>query len=725
MRSIFAFLLSAGCIAVPLVHAPDAYAQDVRTQDKAAPLSDDNRFSLGEIVVTAPRSEGMGIAGETLSSEAIFKFNRTALDDAVNLMPGVAAGNSGGTRNERLVFVRGFDRFQVPLSIDGIRVYLPADNRLDFGRFLTTDIAEVQVAKSYTSVLDGPGALGGAINLVTRKPAKALDIDVRGTVNLDNDADYAGYSTSVIVGTRQDRWYAQASYARSFTDYWDLPNDFKAVIPAQEDGGARDFSGTRDWRMNAKIGFTPNDSDEYAISYTRQAGAKEAPLHVSDTVSTPRYWTWPFWDIDSVYFLSTTALGDRATLKTRAYYNQFDSALRSFDNRSLTAQTRPFAFDSPYWDKAWGGSAQLDVRVSEADTLRLALHYRHDEHVEAQTSFSTAGVPSTEPKQTQTENVFSLALENELRLAPDLSFTLGGSFDWRDLKRAEEFGSPLGTSGTAAVIYEYPRRDADAWNLQGRLDWQANAALNLHASLSSRARFPTIFERFSQRFNQAIPNPGLKAERATNAEIGGSWAQGAVKVEGAFFYSWIDDAIIASVPVSGYPCTASTTPPAAPTPGCDARYMSQSQNVGNGHYLGGEVSVSAKLLPGLNAGFNYTLTKRSLHYVGQGPFELTGVPKHKGFVWLDWEPVRGLHILPSADIASNRWTLFTATPSSQPPRYYRTGSYVNAALRVDYAVTDRIDIGVGARNLFDEYYVLTDGYPEPGRTLFASIRLHY
>ena len=100
-------------------------------QDGGNPLSEDDRFALGQIVVTAPRSEGIGIGidGEALSSEAIYKFNRTSLDDAVNLMPGVVAGNSGGTRNERLVFVRGFDRFQVPLSIDGIRVYLPADNR--------------------------------------------------------------------------------------------------------------------------------------------------------------------------------------------------------------------------------------------------------------------------------------------------------------------------------------------------------------------------------------------------------------------------------------------------------------------------------------------------------------------------------------------------------------------------------------------------------------------
>jgi iron complex outermembrane receptor protein len=264
MRTILSLLLSAGCLATSQAQA----------QDRNAPDTGDDRFALGQIVVTAPRSEGIGIDGESLSREAIYKFNRTALDDAINLMPGVVAGNSGGTRNERLVFVRGFDRFQVPLSIDGIRVYLPADNRLDYGRFLTTDISEVQVAKGYASVLDGPGAMGGAINLVTRRPTKALDIDVRGMVTFDNDADYAGYSASALIGTRHERWYAQASYARSFTDHWDLPDSFTPIVPTLEDGGERDFSRTRDWRANVKLGFTPNESDEYAISYTRQDGSK-------------------------------------------------------------------------------------------------------------------------------------------------------------------------------------------------------------------------------------------------------------------------------------------------------------------------------------------------------------------------------------------------------------------------------------------------------------------
>src|SRR5262245_28413261 len=72
-------------------------------------------FGLGQIIVTAPKTKGIEIGSQVLTAEAILTFDRVTLDDAANLIPGVSAGNSGGSRNERLIFVRGFDRFQVPI----------------------------------------------------------------------------------------------------------------------------------------------------------------------------------------------------------------------------------------------------------------------------------------------------------------------------------------------------------------------------------------------------------------------------------------------------------------------------------------------------------------------------------------------------------------------------------------------------------------------------------
>ncbi|MGD9658597.1 MAG: TonB-dependent receptor plug domain-containing protein, partial [Methylocystis sp.] len=126
-----------------------------------------------------PKQHTDAFGGYTITNRQMETFSRDTLDAAVNLAPGVNSQLVGGTRNEQNIYVRGFDRWQVPLTVDGVRVYLPADNRLDFARFLTADIAEVQIAKGYVSVLDGPGGMGGQINLVTRKPSRELELEGR------------------------------------------------------------------------------------------------------------------------------------------------------------------------------------------------------------------------------------------------------------------------------------------------------------------------------------------------------------------------------------------------------------------------------------------------------------------------------------------------------------------------------------------------------------------
>lgn len=707
------YLLSAvGLLAsaAPAVAQDRAAASTRGTRDEA-----DNAFGLGQIIVTGRRPEGLAIGGETLGQEAIYAFNRNSLDDAANLIPGVTSSNTGGSRNERLIFVRGFDRFQVPLSIDGIRVYLPADNRLDYGRFLTPDIAEIQVAKGYASVLDGPGAMGGAVNLVTRRPTKTLEVEARGALNLDRDIGYGGYNVFGLLGTRQDEFYVQGSYARNVQDHWDLAGGFTPTT--NENGGARDFSAARDWRVNAKAGFTPNITDEYAISYTRQEGRKNAPLHVTDDVvpplvagsPTPRFWTWPYWDIESLYFLSKTALGDRATLKIRIYRNEFNNLLRSFDDRSQTTQTLGRAFNSHYRDRAYGGSAQLDVQPTPTDRLSLTAHYRRDDHVEFQQGFPSG---FTEPRQEHLEDTYSIAGENLLAITPALGLTLGASYDWRDLKKAEEYGTPP-TGGTAR-IFGYPLADASAFNWQGRLEWRPQDGTRLHASVSRRSRFPTIFERFSTQFGTAASNPGLDAERATNYQLGGSGVFGPITVEAAAFYSDINKAIVA------------IRPAAAPAG------VSQRRNLGNADYHGAELSVTARVAPTLLLGVNYSHIHRDFDIRERAgvvlplAFELTDVPGHKGFAYADWSPTPRLHVVPSVEAASNRTTLGSTTPSPLGiPFYYRTGSHVQGNLRVDYELVDGIQLGAGARNLFDDDHRLVDGFPEPGRSIFANLRARY
>jgi iron complex outermembrane receptor protein len=695
---LVAILLGASSILA--MTAASAMAAEARAGAGAGPPAPgpDQAFTLGQIVVTAPKVQGAAVDATTLTSQAIYAFDRQSLDDAINLIPGVSSSNTGGSRNERIISVRGFNRFEVPLLIDGIRVFLPADNRLDYGRFLTADVAEIQVAKGYASVLDGPDGMGGAINLVTRKPTKEIEMEARGGVTLGRDEEYAGYNAFGLIGTKRDQWYAQASFNRNGVDHTDLSGAFKPT--PTEDGGHRDLSQTSDWRANVKFGFTPNATDEYTLNYTKQEGSKLAPLSTTDPLSIQKYWTWPYWDIDSLYFLSTTALGDRFTLKTKAYRNTFDNLLSSFDNRNENTQTLGKAFNSYYADQAFGGSAELESKLTAADSLAVSLQYREDQHVEWQQSFP-GGV--TEPHQTSIEDTWSLAAENRLALRPDLMLTVGASYDWRDLKQAQDYAA-------GAFVY-YPLHNSSAVNGQARLSWTPQAGQELYASISDRSRFPTLFDRFSSRFGGAVSSPDLKPERAINYEVGGSRNFGALHAEAAVFYSDLTDTIV------NFPFIYTTCTPAGV---CTANPVTQSRNLGHGDFYGAEFSLNQRLASTLSVGGNYTFIHRDLKDPTNAAFEPTDVPTSKGLIYAEWTPVARLRVMPNLEIADNRWTV-----NSAGTLYYRTGAYTLVNLTVEYAFTDRFSVNVGGRNLLDRNYQLVDGFPEPGRSLFVGVRATY
>lgn len=650
-------------------------------------------FTLGEINVTARDDSGSAVGSSVLTAEEMWTHNRTALDDALNLVPGVSSSNTGGSRNERTITVRGFDRFQVPLSIDGIRVYLPADNRLDFNRFLTPDVSEVQVAKGYVSVLDGPGGMGGSINLVTRKPTKAIEGEARGGLTFDNKGALSDNTTYARVGSRQEKFYVQASGARTERTHIRLSDDFGRTV--NENGGNRDHSGTKDWRVNLKAGFTPNDTDEYSISFTKQDGEKETPPHITDTLSSQRYWTWPYWDIMSLYWLSNTRIGDASYVKTKLYYNTFENGLYSWDDANYSRQATSKSFRSFYDDKAVGGSVEAGTDLITDNTLKGAVHYRRDTHKEWQDIYSPRYF--TEPTQTTEEDTWSVAAENTWHATKSTDLVVGASYNWRILSKAQDW---TGTSLAGGSFINYPIANSHSFDWQGALIHRYSDTGRVHASLSSRTRFPTIFERFSSRFGGATSNPGLAPERAITMEIGAAdTVFGNTRLEGALFHSRVTDVIQqVNIVYSGSP-------------------VSQSQNVGNGQYFGFELSAETAVTSTLTVGGNYTYVRRDIDNTTNRAIKPIGTPINKLFAYATYKPLESLSITPSVEAASDRWTSNTAGTV-----YYGTGAYTLVNLQADWKITGNLEAALGVRNLFDADYQLTDGFPEAGRTFFLNAR---
>jgi len=682
----------------------------------AAQAADENDvYTLGELQVTAQSRSGEAIGGSVISGETLQTYNKQTVEQALSILPGVNGSNTGGSRNERLVYVRGFDRFQTTISIDGVRVFLPADNRIDFARFLTADIAEIQVSKGYVSVLDGPGGLGGAINLVTAKPTKTFEGEVQAGLYFNRKGDDEAYQLSGRVGGKSGAFYWQASGAYNDRDHFTLSKKFKPTT--LEDGGPRGNSQSNDWRFNLKAGWQPNDTDEYSINYTKSEGEKNAPYSVRDTANT-RFWSWPYWDLESLAFLSRTQLTDDLTLKTRLYRNTFDNLLSAFDTNTQTTQTLPRAFNSFYNDHATGGNVELDWKINETSQLKGVFYVRQDVHHERQDGFTrtpatgnpSVNAPYSEPRQTNNEYTYSVAGEYTTALSDALELVVGGSYDWTDLKTANDVnvqvtGTTIANSVISFLPVNYALKNNQAFNGQAALLYRLSDDTRLHASVSSRARFPTVFERFSSRMGTAIPNPDVKEERATSFEVGGdTLVAPGVKLTGAVFYSDLKNALIQiPVVVTGFGT------------------VNQTKNAADGKYYGFEGSVTAQVSETLDVGGNLTYIHRKLTDPTNAAFRPQGVPDWKAFAYADWRPIEKLTIRPSVEYADQRWTVTTTTPLA----WYKTGSYLLVNLSADYEVVENVVATVAVQNLGDQDYQLTDGFPEAGRSFYVSVRAKF
>jgi len=523
-----------------------------------------------------PQQHTDAFGGYTITNRQMETFARPTLDSAVNIAPGVNSQISGNSRNEQNIYVRGFDRWQVPLTVDGVRVYLPVDNRLDFARFLTADIAEVQIAKGYVSVLDGPGGMGGQINLVTRRPTREIEAEWRTRFEFGRDGTFLGPMTYGFVGTKKDMYYAQLSGTFQNYDGWMLPASYRSTLA--QGPGMRGQSATQDYNVNARVGVTPNATDEYSLTFSRQEGQKGAPLHTTDPIASQRFWRWPYWRVQNLYFLSRTQLNDAAYVKTRGYWSKFDNSLVSYDDPSFIKQSLPKSFNSAYADYALGAEVEAGAQIGDIDTLKALFFYRMDNHAEWQENFGVnirntrtgcvAGVPCyTQPIIGDIEDTYSAAVENTFHPRQDIDIVGGFSYDWRHLRQAEGFALPQG-------VINYQPTDVQAPNYQGAAIWRYTDTDRIYFNGSSRTRYPTLFERFSTRFGGATSNPTLMPERATNFDLGWSslFAPGS-RVSVDVFYSLVDK-LIQSVP--------------APQFGAN---VTQSQNVGGGRFYGAEISA--------------------------------------------------------------------------------------------------------------------------------------
>ena len=629
-------------------------------------------FLLGEVNVIAPSKKE--ISGK-ITQEDMESQNRHDVSHALNMLPGVTL-TSSGPRNESMVSIRGFDLRAIPVYMDGIPIYVPYDGYVDLARFTTFDLSSINVSKGFSSMLYGPNSLGGAINLISRKPSEKLEYDgALGIINTN------GFNGNVNIGSNLGKFYIQGGYSYLHRDSYNLS---KKYIPSlHENGGERENSYRTDQKINVKVGWTPKKNNEYVLGYINQKGNKGTPVYAgNDSLNSqkfkPRYWKWPSWDKETYYFISNTKMGKNVYLKSRLYYDIFKNTINSYDDSTYTTQKKPYAFQSSYNDYTYGGSIEYGTTIIPKNELKLIVHFKEDIHRE-----NNLDVPVINFE----DNTVSIALEDIYTISNKIVLIPGVSYNGKTNRRAEDYNSKTKTisnfesSGTSNAI-------------NGQLGLFYYFSKNQKASLtaSRKTRFSTIKDRYSYRMGTALPNPNLKPEASYNIDLSYSALYfEKLYAQTSIFYSNITDAILSVNNVESG--------------------KSQMQNTGNAEFMGVEVALKYEIQNNLLGGINYSYIER--HNLIDPTILFTDVPNSKVFSYIKYNPNKQIQAIASLENNSSRYSTSYGTKVAG-------FSLLNAS--ISGRVWKYVNVEAGINNIFDKNYSLVEGYPEEGRNFFVTVR---
>ncbi len=677
-------------------------------------------FELGvtELSVTAEVSPLSPIT-DSIDHTSIADLHLTNVAQSVQYLPGVTVDHKSA-RNQAGVMIRGFDTRQVGLYLDNVPIYVPYDGYADIARFLANDIAEIEVAKGYSSPLLGPNGLGGAVNLVTRQPENKIE----GDASIGTGSGRL-LESGMHLGSRVNNFFVRGGMDWLETDYYPLSGDF--ALNSTQPNYNRVNSYQRDVRYSGRAGWTPRGEDQYVFSYTTQKGDYAAPPYSgADTKSNKvRYWQWPYWNRQSYYFSSNTGVGESNAIKFRAFYDHYPNSMNQFTNGTYSALSTSSFYD----DFSAGTSAELASRTFSRHTIGASFFFKDDTHKENGVSYSSAGVPSWQPWKTQRDQQTSIGLQDAITISARMHATVGFSADHLSGVKAQNVLSTTTGKGASAVttysLSPFQCEDGSiapsytacllhvwAYNPLASLSYSVANSGTLFVTFAVKSHFPTLKDRYSYKNGQAIPNTTIQPEHSRNWSLGYSHVlrfntMMQLDVFRSDVYDAIENATIAVNP--GNQC------PALP-----AGFCQQSVNVGKEVHQGAEFTIRSTPISRLTLDANYSFLNRTISGPSnmQGVFP-TGTPKHR--------------ILSTASIQLPRNTMLLATAR------YESGTITtnDSGLVIPATKFATVDFGgviplysglnlqAGVKNLFDRNYYYQEGYPEAGRNWYFNLRYRF
>ncbi len=660
-------------------------------------------YTLGEIVV---RGELQGVndigISTDVSAEDIEATKSHTVPEALTHVPGIQV--TTGRKNEPDISIHGFDQSQTLVLIDGVPYYETSAGKLDLNQIATDSIAKIEVIKGAHSVLYGPNAEAGVINIITKKPSDRPSISASYEIG-ELDADKFSFSHGMKVGML-NYWLG---YTHKESDGWKLSDDFKrrmGVInyrtggpPATvntylEDGGkSRNNSDYKTENFWAKVGIEPSSDSEYYVNFHYITTEKGDPPNLDSATVFGARPSFSFldrmehyddWGID---LSGRQKVVEQLTLKGKFFYHKHKDDYVSYWDETYST---PIA-DSRYKDYVVGGMLFADYTPVEWDTLKMAVHYKGDSHEERDDEYL--------PYAESFSYTGSVALENTFTYVNNLSIVAGVSYDWFEVDRAE-----LNVTDGAGVLVsqnKLPVTDTQHdYNPMIGASYIFPDSTRIFASVARKTRFPTLGELYSTRSG----NRNLTAEKSVNYTVGLSRSFGDIlKLEIAPFYHDVSDRI------------------SRDAPGVAGIYQNYAKVKMRGFEFNAELTPIKDLL--FKVG--YTYNKATDRSTGAVTDNVTNAPKNIVNARVQYTVP---HVATRLDfnvvkVGKSYGQLPTPTNPNDP--IVKNESYTFFGGKISQTFLKHFEAYLAVDNIFDKNYEPENGYPAPGRSFWLGLKVKY
>lgn len=618
---------------------------------------------LPDIVVTAGRApESIGSTGSAISvisGETLTTSNPASLTDALRSVPGLMVTQAGGPAGTTGVMLRGANTGQTLVLIDGVRVNDPSGAAGDFNFALVAPgtVDRVEVLRGPQSALYGSDAMGGVINIITKKGSGPAQYSIR-----TEGGSYGTASTTASMSGSSGPWnYAvtgSGQHTNGFSSYGYRIPAIEAKYPNLEKDGMDRIGGS------ARVGYDAGEGFRFdaGVMSTFTRGAYDASFGATpDTPSNSNQLQQQIWAKAAV-----DSLGGMLTQSITTFATQVDRTFNDYSSYGINVlPANSYATSTDFRGNSFGAEYQGDLKMGAAGSLIYGARTQHD----TAESFGATILPVPTPRIStlnatkDTNSVFALW---KLPIGERLSVTMGGRVD--DVVDVATFATWRTTA--AYTISE--------------------TGTKLRASAGTGAKAPTLYQLYEPNYG----NSGLKPEESFgyDAGIDQSLFNGRVTLSLTGFYNKFSNLIDFTFD---------------PTP---TQPFGHYINVARAETSGLELGADIDVMPG-------TLRLKTAYTWLQAKDLSTGLtlarrPEHLARIALAITPNDRWLIEPRILMVSKR---FSSTGELNP-----LAAYTRVDLYTEYKIDNNWKVFARGENIFNERYQEVLNYGTTGPAVYGG-----